>query len=123
MKDLTQGSVAGHIITMAGPIFISTITFMLWLLVDIYFVAAVGDAAVAGVGAAGSISFLVSSVVLVVSAGTLSLIAQAAGRRPQGQADGRFGAQPVSRHGGDMRCANVALRSRVRAKLHAVGRR
>ena len=25
---------------MAGPIFISTITFMLWLLVDIYFVAA-----------------------------------------------------------------------------------
>jgi putative MATE family efflux protein len=81
MRDLTQGSIAGHLVTMAGPIFISTITFMLWLLVDIYFVAAIGDAAVAGVGAAGSISFLVSSVVLVVSAGTLSLIAQAAGRK------------------------------------------
>ena len=81
MRDLTQGSIAGHVVTMAGPIFISTITFMLWLLVDIYFVAAIGDAAVAGVGAAGSVSFLVSSLVLVVSAGTLSLMAQAAGRK------------------------------------------
>ena len=55
MRDLTQGSIAGHVVTMAGPIFISTITFMLWLLVDIYFVAGIGDAAVAGVGAAGSV--------------------------------------------------------------------
>jgi putative MATE family efflux protein len=83
MRDLTQGSIPRHIVTMAGPIFCSTITFMLWLLVDIYFVAGIGDAAVAGVGSAGSVTFLVSALVLVLSAGTLSLIARAAGRKDQ----------------------------------------
>ena len=81
MTDLTKGSIAGHIVSLAVPIFGSTMTFMLWLLVDMYFVTAIGKAAVAGVGAAGNVSFLTSALTLVLSAGTMALIAQAAGRR------------------------------------------
>jgi putative MATE family efflux protein len=81
MRDLTKGSIASHIVAMAGPIFCSTMTVMLWLLVDMYFVAAIGEAAVAGVGAAGSAAFLANALALVLSAGTMALIAQAVGRK------------------------------------------
>jgi putative MATE family efflux protein len=81
MTDLTKGSIAGHIVSLAVPIFASTMTFMLWLLVDMYFVAVIGKAAVAGVGAAGNVSFLTSALTLVLSAGTMALVAQAVGRK------------------------------------------
>jgi putative MATE family efflux protein len=83
MTDLTKGSIAGHIVSLAVPIFASTMTFMLWLLVDMYFVAVIGKAAVAGVGAAGNVSFLTSALTLVLSAGTMALVAQAVGRKDQ----------------------------------------
>jgi Na+-driven multidrug efflux pump len=67
MRDLTKGSIASHIVAMAGPIFCSTMTVMLWLLVDMYFVAAIGEAAVAGVGAAGSAAFLANAPLLISS--------------------------------------------------------
>ena len=53
MKDLTQGSVTRIILEMAGPIAAGMIFQTLYLLVDLYFVAALGDASLAGVGAAG----------------------------------------------------------------------
>jgi Na+-driven multidrug efflux pump len=81
MTDLTKGSIAGHIVSLAVPIFGSTMTFMLWLLVDMYFVAVIGKAAVAGIGAAGNVSFLTSALTLVLSAGTMALVAQAVGRK------------------------------------------
>jgi putative MATE family efflux protein len=79
MTDLTKGSIASHIVNLAVPIFGSTMTFMLWLLVDMYFVAVIGKAAIAGVGAAGNVSFLTSALTLVLSAGTMALVAQAVG--------------------------------------------
>jgi putative MATE family efflux protein len=86
MTDLTRGSIAGHIVSLAVPIFGSTMTFMLWLLVDMYFVAVIGKAAVAGVGAAGNVSFLTSALTLVLSAGTMALTAQAVGRKDRADA-------------------------------------
>jgi len=41
----------------------------------------IGKAAVAGVGAAGNVSFLTSALILVLSAGTMALVAQAVGRK------------------------------------------
>ncbi len=52
MKDLTRGSIVSHILTMAPPIVVGMITIMICQLVDLYFVAGLGDAAVAGVAAA-----------------------------------------------------------------------
>ena len=48
MKDLTQGSIVSHIVTMAPPIVAGMITIMICQLVDLYFVAGLGDAAIAG---------------------------------------------------------------------------
>ena len=52
MRDLTEGSIAGHIVRMAVPMAIGMIFQMLYQLIDLYFVAQIGDAAMAGVSAA-----------------------------------------------------------------------
>ena len=43
MKDLTQGSIVSHILNMAPPIVAGMVTIMICQLVDLYFVAGVGD--------------------------------------------------------------------------------
>jgi putative MATE family efflux protein len=80
MKDLTQGSVTRIILEMAGPIAAGMIFQTLYLLVDLYFVAALGDASVAGVGAAGTIMFVVMALTQVLGVGAVALISQAVGR-------------------------------------------
>lgn len=87
MKDLTQGSVARHIVTMALPIAFGMIFQTLYYLVDLYFVAHLGDAAIAGVGAAGNIMFIVMGLTQVLGVGTVALISHAAGRRDQSEAN------------------------------------
>jgi len=90
MKDLTQGSIAGHILTMAPPIVVGMVTIMLCQLVDLYFVADLGEAAVAGVAAAGNAGFLVNALMQVLGVGTVALIAHAVGRKDQHDANRIF---------------------------------
>jgi putative MATE family efflux protein len=87
MKDLTQGSILGHISAMAPQIFAGMIMIMLCGLIDLYFVSGLGDAAIAGVGAAGNAGFLVNALTQVLSVGTVALISQAAGRKDQADAN------------------------------------
>lgn len=87
MKDLTQGSIVGHISTMAPQIFAGMIMIMLCQLIDLYFVSDLGDAAVAGVGAAGNAGFLINALTQVLSVGTVALISHAAGRKDQADAN------------------------------------
>jgi Na+-driven multidrug efflux pump len=72
MKDHTQGSVLSHALTMAVPIFAGLVLVLLCGLIDLYFVAGLGEAAIAGVGTAGNAGFLVSALTQVVSVGTLA---------------------------------------------------
>jgi len=81
MKDLTQGSIVGHILNMAPPIVAGMVTIMICQLVDLYFVAGLGEAAIAGVAAAGNLGFLLNGVLQVLGVGTVSLIAHAVGRK------------------------------------------
>jgi Na+-driven multidrug efflux pump len=53
MKDLTNNPFGGHILQMAAPIAAGMFFQTLYFLIDLYFVAHLGDAAIAGVGAAG----------------------------------------------------------------------
>ncbi len=87
MKDLTQGSIVRTIIGMAAPVAAGMIFQTLYLLVDLYFVAALGDAAVAGVGAAGTLFFMVMSLTQVLGVSSVALISQAVGRKDQAQAN------------------------------------
>ena len=87
MKDLTQGSVTRIILEMAGPIAAGMIFQTLYLLVDLYFVASLGDAAIAGVGAAGTIMFVVMALTQVLGVGAVALISQAVGRQQRDDAN------------------------------------
>ncbi|MEX3612460.1 MAG: MATE family efflux transporter [Burkholderia gladioli] len=90
MKDLTQGSVTRHIVSMAVPIGVGTVFQSLYYLVDLYFVGRLGADALAGVSTAGNVSFLVMALTQVLGAGTVALMAQAAGRKNEEQARGIF---------------------------------
>ncbi len=81
MRDLTQGSIVRHLLGMAAFIGVGLVIQTLYFLVDLYFVAHLGDAAVAGVASAGTVNYLVMAATQLVSVGPLSLIAQAIGRR------------------------------------------
>ena len=79
--DLTQGSIAGHLVRMAIPMALGMIFQTLYVLVDLYFVAQLGDTAIAGVSAAGNVQFIVLALTQVLGVGTTVLIAHAAGRK------------------------------------------
>ena len=87
MKDLTTGSIPRHIIGLAVPMAAGMIFQTMYYLVDLYFVARLGDAAVAGVSAAGNVQFIVMSITQVLGVGTMALIAQAVGRRDRDDAN------------------------------------
>lgn len=87
MKDLTTGSIPRHIIRLAIPMAAGMIFQTLYYLVDLYFVAKLGDAAVAGVSAAGNVQFIVMALTQVLGVGTMALIAHAVGRRDQDDAN------------------------------------
>ena len=87
MKDLTRGSVVSHILSMAPPIVAGMISIMICQLVDLYFVSGLGDAAVAGVAAAGNAGFLVNALLQVLGVGAVALIAHAVGRKDRDDAN------------------------------------
>lgn len=87
MNDLTHGSIARHILHMAPPIMVGMITIMICQLVDLYFVSSLGEAAIAGVAAAGNAGFLVNALMQVLGVGAVALIAHAVGRKDRGDAN------------------------------------
>ena len=87
MKDLTQGSIVGHLIQMAAVMLIGMMGQTLYYLVDLYFVSGLGPEAIAGVGAAGNIAFVVLALTQILNVGTVALISHAAGRKDQPDAN------------------------------------
>ena len=87
MKDLTQGSIRRHLVEMAVPIAVSMLVQTLYFMVDLYFVAKLGDAAIAGVSSAGTIMFVIMGLTQMLGVGTVALIAHAAGRKDQDDAN------------------------------------
>lgn len=62
----------------------------LYFLVDLYFVSSLGGAAIAGVGLAGNLMMVILALTQMLGVGTTTLIAQAAGRRDQVDAQSVF---------------------------------
>ncbi|HKX59719.1 MAG TPA: MATE family efflux transporter [Steroidobacteraceae bacterium] len=87
MRDLTQGPIRGHLVAMAVPIAAGMLAQTLYFLIDLYFVAQLGDAALAGVGAAGTAMFVVMALTQTLGVGTMALVAQAVGRKDEADAD------------------------------------
>lgn len=87
MNDLTEGPIAGHLMRIAIPIAIGMVFQTAYYLVDLYFVGRLGDAAIAGLGSAGNVQFLVMAITQILGVGTMALIAQAAGRKDRDDAN------------------------------------
>lgn len=87
MRDLTQGPIPGHLVAMAVPIAVGMLAQTLYFLIDLYFVARLGDASLAGVGAAGTAVFLVMALTQMLGVGTMALVSQAVGRKDPADAD------------------------------------
>jgi len=90
MRDLTQGSVTRTIVSMATPVAAGMIFQTLYLLVDLFFVAALGDDAVAGVGAGGTLMFMIMALTQILGVSAVALISQAVGREDQPEANHIF---------------------------------
>ena len=87
MQDLTQGSISKHIVRLAAPMAAGMIFQTLYVLIDLYFVSRLGDASIAGVGAAANVQFVVLALTQILSVGTMVLISHAAGRKDQADAN------------------------------------
>jgi putative MATE family efflux protein len=105
MKDLTQGSLFKHVVAMALPVMIGMLLQTLYLVIDLYFVAQLGDAAVAGVSSAGNITFVVMALTQMVGVGAVSLISHAVGRKDRHDANHIFNQSVVL----SMVCAGLTL--------------
>ncbi len=87
MRDLTQGPISRQLLAMAVPIAAGMIFQTLYFLVDLYFVAGQGDAALAGVSSAGNVSFVILALTQMLGVGTVALVSHAAGRKDQAEAN------------------------------------
>lgn len=87
LQDLTEGSIARHILKMSVPIAVGMVFQTLYVLVDLYFVGRLGDIAIAGVSSGANVQFLVMAVTQIMGVGTMALIAQASGRKDREDAN------------------------------------
>ncbi len=85
MKDFTRGPVGGHVLRMAAFIALAMGFQSLYFVADLYFVARLGKEAVAGVGLAGGLSFIVLGLTQALSIGAIALMSQSFGRKDRAQ--------------------------------------
>ena len=87
MRDLTQGPITAHLVGMAAFIGIGLVFQTMYFIVDLYFVSRLGNAAIAGVSAAGNVFFLALAAAQLISIGVMALVAQAVGRKDEAEAN------------------------------------
>lgn len=86
MEDLTTGSISRHLLKTTGFMLVTMVFQTLYFLVDLYWVGRLGKEAIAGVGIAGNLTFIVLAITQMLGVGTTSLISNAAGRKEREQA-------------------------------------
>ncbi len=90
MQDLTQGPIPRHVVAMAAPIAAGMLLQTLYYVVDLYFVAQLGDAPLAGVSATSPLVFVVFALTQILGVGTVALMSHAVGRKDRADANHVF---------------------------------
>jgi putative MATE family efflux protein len=121
MQDLTTGSISGHLLKTASFMLVTMVFQTLYFLVDLYWVGHLGKEAVAGVGVAGNLTFIVLAVSQMLGVGTTTLVSHAAGQRNQERANLLFNQSMVlsSVVGAAFLALLLALRTRYATSLSA----
>ena len=81
MQDLTTGSVTRHLLKTTGFMLVTMMFQTLYFLVDLYWVGRLGKEAVAGVGIAGNLTFIVLAITQMLGVGITTLVSHAAGQK------------------------------------------
>jgi putative MATE family efflux protein len=86
MQDLTNGSVTRHLLKTTGFMLVTMVFQTLYFLVDLYWVGRLGKEAVAGVGIAGNLTFIVLAITQMLGVGITTLVSHAAGQKDHARA-------------------------------------
>lgn len=86
MQDLTTGPITRHLLKTTSFMLVTMVVQTLYFLIDLYWVGRLGTAAVAAVGIAGNVSFIVLALTQMLGVGTTTLVSHAAGRKDRDQA-------------------------------------
>ena len=86
MEDLTKGSVSAHLLRTASFMLVTMVFQTMYFLVDLYWVGRLGKEAVAGVGVAGNLQFIVLAVSQMLGVGATTLVSHAAGQKDHARA-------------------------------------
>ncbi len=81
MQDLTTGPVTRHLLKTTGFMLAMMVFQTLYFLVDLYWVGRLGTQAVAAVGIAGNLTFIVLALTQMLGVGTTTVVSHAVGRR------------------------------------------
>ena len=86
MQDLTTGPVTRHLLKTTSFMLVTMIFQTLYFLIDLFWVGRLGTDAVAAVGIAGNLSFLVLALTQMLGVGTTTVVSHAVGRKEHEQA-------------------------------------
>ena len=86
MQDLTTGSLVRHLLKTTGFMLVTMVFQTLYFLIDLYWVGRLGKEAVAGVGIAGNLTFIVLAISQMLGVGVTTLVSHAAGQKDHDRA-------------------------------------
>ena len=95
MQDLTVGPVTRHLLKTTGFMLVTMVFQTLYFLIDLYWVGRLGTKAVAGVGIAGNLTFIVLALSQMLGVGTTTVVSHAVGRKDHPQAQLMFNQSQV----------------------------
>jgi putative MATE family efflux protein len=86
MQDLTTGPVTRHLLKTTSFMLVTMVFQTLYFLIDLYWVGRLGTEAVAAVGIAGNLTFIVLALTQMLGVGTTTVVSHAVGRKDHAQA-------------------------------------
>ena len=95
MQDLTTGPVSRHLLKTTSFMLVTMLFQTLYFLVDLYWVGRLGTEAVAAVGVAGNVSWIVLGLTQMLGVGTTAVVSHAAGRKNHAEAQLLFNQSQV----------------------------
>src|ERR1700686_177395 len=86
MEDLTTGPLTRHLLKTTSFMLVTMVFQTLYFLIDLYWVGRLGTSAVAAVGIAGNLTFIVLALTQMLGVGTTAVLSHAVGRKDHEQA-------------------------------------
>ena len=90
MQDLTTGPISKHLLKTMSFVLVTMLFQTLYFLVDLYWVGRLGTEAVAAVGIAANLSFIVLALTQMLGVGTTTIVSHAVGRKEHDEANRLF---------------------------------